>query len=250
MPSRQKFMLASALATSAIAAPRAPADAADAAVAASGGPGVPNFPLLLRGQYDFAAMMDVVTKPAAHRQCFLSNATLNGPPGVVNLYEKMTNAWTAFEFAFHPHPATQQLTTCGVIIAANVVFALNDAMWKKYRIAEMLKLQDLSGRIVDYNYAARPSSNLNLAANPENIRSIYHDYSSAALLKRGASFLVCHNAIAGTALRFVPSSGLTHTEIIAEWSSNVLPGFIVIPAGAAMVEILLEHGWHLYPVTD
>jgi hypothetical protein len=249
MPSRKTFMVTSALSAGALGAASIPAEAVDAAAAADAG-GVPNFPLLPRGHYDFAAMMDVVEKRAQHRQCFLSDATLNGPPGVVNLYEKMTNAWTAFEFAFLPRPARQQLAACGVIIATSVVFALNDAMWKKYRIATMLKLQNLSGQVANYNYSARATSNLSLDADPEDPHSIFHDYSSAALLKRGASFLVCHNAIAGTATRFVASSGLTQVEIIADWTKNVLPGFTVIPAGAAMVQILLEHGWHLYPVTD
>jgi hypothetical protein len=239
-------MLTSALAAGALGA----AGISTAADAAASDAGVPNFPLLLRGHYNDAAMMAVVGESAPHRQCFLSNATLNGPPGIVNLYEKMTNASTAFEFAFLPSPARQQLAICGVIIAANVVFALNDAMWKKYRIGTLLKLQNLAGQIVDYNYSARPTSNLSLADDPEDLNSIYHDYSSVALRKRGAAFLVCHNAIAGTATRFVTSSGLTQSEIIADWVRNVLPGFTVIPAGAAMVQILVEHGWHLYPVTD
>jgi hypothetical protein len=240
MTSRQSFLVASALAAGAVGATRAAVDAAT----------VPNFPLLLRGHYDYDAMMAVVGTLAPHRQCFLSNATLNGPPGAVNIYEKMTNASTAFEFAFQPRPARERLTTCGVMIAANVVFALNDAMWKKYRIATVLKLHDLAGQIVDTNYAARPTSNLSLDADPMDTTSIYHDYSSAALLKRGATFFVCHNAIAGTANRFVASSGMMQAEIIADWMANVLPGFLVIPAGAAMVQILLEHGWQLYPVTD
>ena len=72
------------------------------------------------------------------------------------------------------------------MIADSIVFALNDAMWKKYRIGSVMKLADRAGIIVNYNYSVRPASNLDVDADPSDLRSVYHDYSSAALLHRGA----------------------------------------------------------------
>lgn len=211
---------------------------------------VPYFPLMRRGAYDYEAVMRVVTIQASNKLCFLSDATLNGLPGIPNIFEKMTNGWTAYEFGFLPSPERQSLAVSGVLIAGSIVFALNDAMWKKYRIGSVMKLAGRNGKIVNSNYSVQPTSKLDLGADPSDLRSVYHDYSSTALLRRGAQFLVCHNAVAGVLQRFVAASGLSHAYIIRDWAENLLRGFYVMPGAPAMVETLLQHGWHLYPVID
>jgi hypothetical protein len=108
----------------------------------------------------------------------------------------MTNAWTAYQFALTEAPATKKLAVAAVLIAAPVVFALDDSMWKKYRIGQIFKLTDRFGNPATTNVTAPAWSNLDTSADPGDLRSIHHDYTSAALLRRGARFIRLGSAYA------------------------------------------------------
>ena len=77
-----------------------------------------------------------------------------------------------------------------------------------------------------------------------------HDFTARALMKRGANFFVCHNALAGVSTRFASSTGIPHSIVLHEWTTNLLPGFLVVPSGAMVVQLAQEEDWRLYPVTD
>jgi hypothetical protein len=79
-------------------------------------------------------------------------------------FKKMTNGWTAYEFGFLPSQECQNLA--GILIAGSIVFALDDAMWKKYRIGSIMKLAGRNGKIVNSNYSVQPTSKLDLGADP------------------------------------------------------------------------------------
>jgi hypothetical protein len=210
----------------------------------------PLFPLVRRPNYDYAAMMRIVNDTSPNKQLFLSNPSTMEIPGIAAVFERMANAWTAYEFTLTQSPATKKLAVAAVLISVPVVFALDDAMWKKYRIGEIFKLTDRFGAPAAANVTAPAWSNLDLSADPGDLRSIYHDYTSAALLHRGARFMVCHNAYAGVSGRVAAATGVSHAKIIDDWVAHTLPGFVVIPAGGMGVQLALEHGWKLYPVTD
>lgn len=218
--------------------------------AANGSPGRPFAPVLLRGHYDYAAMMRVLDNPAAHKQLFLSNPDLLGAPGAPATFIRMVNAWNAYEFALEVAPKRETLAVAAVLISRPVVFALNDKMWTKYRIAQAFKIIDRTGAPAHGNPTRAAWGPLDPAADPNDTSGMYHDYSSDALRARGARFLVCHNAIGGISAEFVTSSGVAHADIVADWTANVLPGFTVVPAGGMAVQLAQERGWKLYPITD
>ncbi len=218
--------------------------------AAGGTQGRPYAPVLLRGQYDHAAMMRVLDNSAAHKQLFLSNPDLLGAPGTATICMRMVNAWNAYEFALEVAPKRETLAVAAVLISRPIVFALNDAMWKKYRIAQTFHIVDRTGAPARGNPTRAAWGPLDPSAGPNDTSGMYHDYSSDALRARGARFLVCHNAIGGVSAGFVRSSGIAHADIVAEWMANVLPGFTVVPAGGMAVQLAQELGWKLYPVTD
>lgn len=209
----------------------------------------PLFPILLRGEYDYDGMMRALTSDAPHKQVFLSNPSLLTAPGVAGIFQKMSLAWTCYEFSLEQH-GRRRLAMTGVLIAEPVVFALNDAMWSKYRIGTTLALADRNGRIVNQNFTRRAWSNLDPAASPASPASIYHDFTSQALHRRGAGLLVCHNALAGVSARFAAVHGMSHAVVLADWTKNLLPGFVAVPSGAQAVQLAQERGYALYPVTD
>ncbi len=239
---RRGFMLA-ATAAAAVMTGR------DAAAAAPAGWAPPYVPVLRRGHYDYDAMMATVNRPGAQKCAFLSNSSL-GSGGVAAFFQKMSDAWTAYEFGIQPPPQRVSLATTGILISRPIVFALNDAMWKKYHIGQVYKLTDRSGNIATQNFSCAAWSSLDLAVSPEDLSGVYHDYTSAALLRRGATLFVCHDALCEIAATFVKPSGVALTTIVDEWMHNVLPGFHVMPAGGMLWTLLQEHGWQTYPVTD
>lgn len=210
----------------------------------------PPFPLVRRPNYDYAAMMRIVNDISPNKQLFLSNPSTMEIPGIAAVFERMANAWTGYEFTLTLPPATKKLAVAAVLVSTPVVFALDDAMWRKYRIGEIFKMTDRFGGPAVSNVTAPAWSNLDLSADPGDLRSIYHDYTSAALLRRGARFMVCHNAYAGVSAKVAAATGVSHAKIIKDWVAHTLPGFVVIPAGGMAVQLALEHGWKLYPVTD
>jgi len=209
----------------------------------------PLFPVLLRGQYNYDAMMAALQPRGRHNQIFLANPSLLTGPGVAGIFQKMTLSWTAYEFALDVR-GKKQLGMAGVLLAEPVVFALNDAMWQKYHIARILKLPNRNGVIAESNFSRPAWSNLDLAASPNDPKGIYHDCTSEALLKRGAHFLVCHQAYAGISARFAQLSGIPHSEVLQDWTKNTLPGFTVVPGGGLAIQLAQEHGVRLYPITD
>ena len=209
----------------------------------------PYFPILMRGEYDYDAMMRALATDPPHKQVFLSNPSMLTAPGVAGIFQKMTLAMTAYEFALE-RGERLNLALTGVLIAEPVVFALNDAMWRKYRIAATLTLPDRAGQIGTRNFTRTPWSDLNLDASPNSATGIYHDFTSDALRKRGAHFLVCHNALAGVSAKFALRSGASHAAVLKDWTANLLPGFVAVPSGAQAVQIAQERGYALYPVTD
>jgi len=209
----------------------------------------PYFPILLRGEYDYDAMMHALPTDAAHKQVFLSNPSMLTAPGVAGIFQKMSLAMTCYEFALE-RGQRLALAMAAVLIAEPVVFALNDAMWRKYRIAATFSLRDRTGQIGTRNFTRKAWSDLNLDASPNSPTGIYHDFTSEALRKRGAGFLVCHNALAGVSARFALRSGASHAAVLKEWTANLLPGFVAVPSGAQAVQVAQERGFALYPVTD
>ena len=210
----------------------------------------PYAPILLRGDYDYATMMRVIDNPATHKQIFLSNPDLLGFPGVSATFMRMVNAWNAYTFSLDVAPRREALAVAGVLISRPVVFALNDAMWAKYRIAQIFKITDRTGAIATGNPTRAAWGVFDVQADVQDTDGMYHDFSSDALRRRGAHFLVCHNALTGISGGFVKSSGIAHADILRDWTKNVLPGFTVVPAGGMAVQLAQERGWKLYPVTD
>lgn len=210
----------------------------------------PYAPILLRGDYDHAAMMRAIDNPATHKQIFLSNPDLLGFPGVSATFMRMVNAWNAYDFSLDVAPQRENLAVVGVLISKPVVFALNDAMWSKYRIAQIFKITDRTGATAKSNPTRAAWGSLDLSDDVQDADGMYHDFSSDALRRRGAKFLVCHNALTGISAGFVKSSGIAHAEIVRDWTKNVLPEFTVVPAGGMAVQLAQERGWKLYPVTD
>ncbi len=230
--SRKQFVSATALGISAAAIGLEPS----AAQAQERAP--VSFHILKPSQYDRAAVMSILKGGGAHKQVFQSVSPLTVAPGIASLYIHMQNSMNAYQFSM----GTGKLSTLAVVLGSSVILALNDTIWKKYGFGKAFNLDATN----DYYKA---SSNLNLSAAPDDPKGIYQDWSGQAVLKRGGKFFVCHNAM--TAVAFVVASkmpGATVAGVLADFEKNVLPGFIVVPAGVASVQQAQEYGWKPFPI--
>lgn len=230
--SRKQFVSAAALGVSAAAIGLEPA------AAAAPGRAPVHFHILTPSQYNRAAVMRVLNGGGSNKQVFQSVDPIVIAPGIASLYMHMQNSMNAYEFSL----GTGKLSTLAVILGSSIVLALNDNVWKKYGLGKAFKLADTNAY-----YAA--GSNLNLNASADDPNGVYQDWSAQAVMKRGGKFFVCHNAMTGiAALLSMKKPGTTPAGILADFEKNMLPGFMIVPAGVAAVQQAQEHGWKPFPI--
>ena len=228
--SRQQFVTAAALGVSSVAL-----DSGSATASAE--PPAPHFHILLPSEYDRAQMLATIRVNKPSKQVFQSVSPL-AVSGVASLYLHMQNSLNAYEFSYGLGPGS--LATLGVLTGPSIAYALDDAMWTKYGFGAAFKLAP-----TNVYYTAK-----SLQANgaPDDPASIYQDWSAQAVMRRGGAFMVCHNAMTGMAEFLAQKSSGSSQSILDDFTSHVLPGFQIVPAGVAATQLALENGWHPYPL--
>ncbi len=190
--------------------------------------------------YDYAQVLATLKVRSAHKQLFVATGAA-APAGSVRMpiFVHMQFAMNGYQFSL-PHPI--KLATLAVLSGASVVLGVNDAMWKKYGIGGRYGLAQ-----TNVYYPAQ--SDLNPQAAPDDPKGLYQDFSAQAVLKRGGSLMVCHNALTYAAANCALRLGYSADTCLREWLDNLLPGFILVPAGVTAVQMALEHGWQAYPAS-
>jgi intracellular sulfur oxidation DsrE/DsrF family protein len=197
-----------------------------------------HFHILKPTEFDKAAMLQRLTVSNDHKQVFQSVSPIVVAPGVASVYIHMQNSMNAYQFSL----GLGNLATLAVMIGPSIVFALNDSMWKKYSIGKMLGLAPT-------NTYYQASSNLDLSADPDDPSGVYQDWSAEAVLKRGGQFFVCHNATTAVAAIIAMKMSTTSPKaVLADFEKNLLPGFLMVPAGVAAVQEALENGWKYFAI--
>lgn len=110
--------------------------------------------------------------------------------------------------------------------------ALNDAMWSKYKLGEMLKIEDK-------------------ATHAPATRNVFSHVSAGDmpmpgaglddLLAKGAVVTCCNLAITVLSGMAASAAGLPPEGAKAEWTANLVPGVVVVPAGVLAVNRAQEN---------
>lgn len=158
-------------------------------------------------------------------------------PNVEEIYGKMQLAMNAYDFSLGPTQGN--LATLAVLVGDSVILALNDAIWQKYDIGPRFDL----ARTNVYYYA---KSKLEPSVSPNDPKGLYQDWSAQAVLKRGGSFMVCHNALSFIASAMAKKSRVNFDDVLADMRQNLMPGFLLVPAGLMAVQLAQENGWKLF----
>lgn len=198
------------------------------------------YPVLTTAQYDYAGMMATVRVPNPHKQLFPQSSPAVQPgTGYAALFNHMGFAMNGYQFSIGR--AGAHLATLGVLSGSAIVLSLNDDMWRKYAIGERYALAPT-------NIYYHAMSDLDTSAAPDDPKGIYQDWSAQAVLKRGGSLMVCHNATTYVATEFAMRHERKPEAVLAEWLQNMLPGFMLVPAGILAVQLASENGWKIYSV--
>ena len=112
-------------------------------------------------------------------------------------------------------------------------YAVNDAMWAKYALGEFLDVKNEAGAGV----TANP-----WRVDPTIIGMQMPQASIEALQKRGATFIVCNNALTIFSNMLAQKRGLDGSAVYADLKANLLPGVELIPGMVVAVEQAQDAG--------
>ena len=155
-----------------------------------------------------------------YRQFFDAPAPAGGNPlvHVMNYYDTYNKAYNVKD---------ADIDAVLTFYGSTTFHGLNDAMWAKYRLGEFLKENDASGK----PYTANP-----WRASPVIVGMAMPPASIEALQKRGATMILCNNALGIFSGLLAQSRGLDAATVYSDMKANMLPGVELIPGMVVAVE--------------
>ncbi len=109
---------------------------------------------------------------------------------------------------------------------------LNDAMWSKYQLGELLGYNDPTG--------GKPATRNTAAGSADDTRK--SSASLAALHSRGAVFTVCGMAMGFFSGQAAKKAGTDAATVLADFRANLVPGAVEVVAGVIAVNRAQERG--------
>jgi hypothetical protein len=153
---------------------------------------------------------------------------------LVDAYQPNEGFPFAFVFSFlavQPPPA--QVGTVMVLRHFAMPFALNDAMWAKYKIGEGIKFMDGATK-------APATKNVMYKAKPGSLP--IDDMAIDKLMAKGTIFGACNVALQFLSAEFAANAKVTKEAAAKEWAANLVPGIPLIPSGTWGVNRAQEKG--------
>ena len=218
-----------------------------AVIAAAGAARVTSGTALAAGDaapISYDAFLATARAPFKHKQLFTSPRANDGA-----IFAYIRNSLNGYQFGWGEGPGT--LHAAAVLNGNGVAQGLNDAMWARYQLAQVLAR---AGDPVKSAGAERGNPWLHAAAayprNDADLNAPYNqDASIETLLRRGATFYVCNNAARGLAMKVV-AAGLAGSSdaaaVHAEMRRNLIPGGLLVPAGVTTIDALQQEHFTLY----
>lgn len=197
--------------------------------------------VLRPGDYDETAVTTIFNQQSLHKQVFLTE-NLFPPAAFAQIYMKMQSSLNSFEFSMRGSP----LAVIGVLMGNATLLALNDRMWSEYSIGAAYGFNAAKGSPATSNIFHKARTRLQLDGNPWQLRSIYHDLSGAAVLKRGAQFFVCNVALATVAYKLASSHHQDAATVLKVLRKNFFQGYHLVPSGVSAAQVAQESGWRPY----
>ena len=156
-----------------------------------------------------------------HKQFFDAPAPAGGIPlvHIMNYYDTYNKTY---------HVADRDIDAVLTFYGTTTFHALSDAAWAKYRLGEFLEITD-------------PATGKPAVANPWRAAPTVLGMSLPAagieaLQKRGATFIVCNNALTIFSGMLAQKRGLDAAAVYADLKASILPGVELVPGMVVAVE--------------
>jgi hypothetical protein len=157
---------------------------------------------------------------AKHKQLFDFPTSGGGIPlvHIMNYYDTWNKAYGV---------ADKDIDAVGTFYGATTFFGVNDAMWAKYNIGEFLNEKDAAGKAATKNPWRVAPVVLGMELQPASIES---------LQKRGATFILCNNALTIFSGMLAKARGLDAEAVYADLKANILPDVELVPGMVVAIE--------------
>jgi hypothetical protein len=161
------------------------------------------------------------TLTAKHKQFFDSPA----PAGGIGLVHIM-NYYDTYNKAFNVKDG--DIDAVLTFYGGTTFFGVNDAMWAKYKLGEFINEND-------------PTTSKPATANPWRVEPVILGMtiptaSIESLHKRGATFILCNNALSIFSNLLAQKRGLDPKVVYADLKANILPEVQLVPGMVIAVE--------------
>ncbi|HMK72327.1 MAG TPA: hypothetical protein VK454_03255 [Myxococcaceae bacterium] len=204
-------------------------------------PSAVHFPVLKPSDYDSKKFWAELKTKKPHKVVYQSVEPKLIIPGLASLYIHIQNSLNAAEFSFGWPKG--DIGAAAVLYGPSIILSLNDAMWAKYPFGESFNCKDANGKPEKANVYYKAQTSMSFDGDPGAGGNIYQDWSAEACLKRGALFMVCNNALTAFSGMMAMAMGADPKATYAEWKANMLPGFLIVPAGVGAFQAAMENGW-------
>jgi hypothetical protein len=155
-----------------------------------------------------------------HKQFFDAPAPAGGVPlvHIMNYYDTYNKAYGVKD---------SDIDAVLTFYGSTTLYGLNDAAWAKYKIGEFLDTRDAGGQFATANPWRASPNIMGMTLAPASIES---------LQKRGATMLLCNNALSIFADMLAQKRGLDAAMVYNDLKANMLPGVELIPGMVIAVE--------------
>jgi hypothetical protein len=158
---------------------------------------------------------------ATHRQLFDAPTPGGGIPlvHVMNYYDTYNKAYNVKD---------ADIDAVLTFYGATTFYGLNDAAWAKYRLGEFLETNDpATGKPAVANPWRAAPVVLGMTLAPASIESLH---------KRGATFILCNNALQIFSGMLAAKRGLDATVVYNDLKANILPNVELVPGMVIAIE--------------
>ena len=155
-----------------------------------------------------------------HRQ-FFDTPTPNGGVPLVHIL----NYYDTYNKAFGVKDA--DIDAVLTFYGATTFYGLNDAAWAKYQIGEFLETNDATGK---------PATANPWRAAPVILGMTLPQASLESLHKRGATLILCNNALTIFSALLAQKRGLDANVVYQDLKANILPEVDLVPGMVVAVE--------------
>ena len=158
---------------------------------------------------------------AAHKQFFDAPSPNGGIPLV-----HMMNYYDTYNKAYGVKDA--DINAVLAFYGGTTFYGLNDAAWAKYKLGEFLETNDPA--------TSRPATSNPWRSAPTVLGMALPSASIEALHARGATFIVCDNALHIFAGMLAAKRGLDADAVYKDFRANILPGVELVPGMVVAIE--------------